>query len=418
MRSEPARPDAISALLPCVEGQTALRHGVVGPLAYSPGMTTGRAEPETATPELGLSPEEPLLEGRPPAGPSLSPSRAADFMTCPLLYRFRVIDRIPEAPSAAATRGTVVHSVLERLFDLPAADRTLARAQELLGPQWEALLEAEPELAVLVEARRRCAARVPGRRGRSARAATSRSRTRPGWSRRERELHVEVELESGLLLRGFVDRLDVSPAGDMRVVDYKTGRAPSPGFEAKAMFQMRFYALVLWQAVPAGPATAAAAVPRQRRGPAVRAGRGRPAGHRGQGPGAVARDRARDARPVTGVRARPGCATGATTATPVARPGAAHRRHCRPCRSRRPPRRPPGRTRAPTRGIPDAVPARTVLGSCPWTWVRQQRRGPTSSRRSTGRPTPASSRWTPSPCPSSPAGSPRSWVRPGPASRR
>ncbi len=64
---------------------------------------------------------------------------------------------------------------------------------------------------------------------------------------RERELHVEVELDSGLVLRGFVDRLDVSPAGDMRVVDYKTGRAPSPGFEAKAMFQMRFYALVLWK---------------------------------------------------------------------------------------------------------------------------------------------------------------------------
>ena len=92
-------------------------------------MTSSSAEPDTAaTPELGLSPEEPLLEGRPPSGPSLSPSRAADFMTCPLLYRFRVIDRIPEAPSAAATRGTVVHSVLERLFDLPAAQRTLGQA--------------------------------------------------------------------------------------------------------------------------------------------------------------------------------------------------------------------------------------------------------------------------------------------------
>ena len=33
----------------------------------------------------------------------------------------------------------------------------------------------------------------------------------------------------------------------MRVVDYKTGRSPSPGFEARAMFQMRFYALVLWR---------------------------------------------------------------------------------------------------------------------------------------------------------------------------
>ncbi|WP_199815751.1 PD-(D/E)XK nuclease family protein, partial [Streptomyces scabiei] len=34
-------------------------------------------------------------------------------MQCPLLYRFRVIDRLPEKPSEAATRGTLVHAVLE-----------------------------------------------------------------------------------------------------------------------------------------------------------------------------------------------------------------------------------------------------------------------------------------------------------------
>jgi len=31
------------------------------------------------------------------------------------------------------------------------------------------------------------------------------------------------------------------------VVDYKTGRSPSELFEAKALFQMKFYALVLWR---------------------------------------------------------------------------------------------------------------------------------------------------------------------------
>jgi putative RecB family exonuclease len=30
-------------------------------------------------------------------------------------------------------------------------------------------------------------------------------------------------------------------------VDYKTGKSPSPAFEAKAMFQMRFYALAWWR---------------------------------------------------------------------------------------------------------------------------------------------------------------------------
>jgi putative RecB family exonuclease len=200
----------------------------------------------------GIAPEESVLEGGAPAGPSLSPSRAADFMTCPLLYRFRVVDRLPEAPSAVATRGTVVHAVLERLFDLPVGERTLERAVGLVGPTWEALLEQEPELAVLLgdgDGDGDDGEEVPGfLAGADALLAQyfaleDPQRLEPA----ERELRVEVELGSGLLLRGFVDRLDVSPAGDMRVVDYKTGRAPSPGFEAKAMFQMRFYALVLWR---------------------------------------------------------------------------------------------------------------------------------------------------------------------------
>jgi putative RecB family exonuclease len=200
---------------------------------------------------------------------SLSPSRAADFMSCPLLYRFRVIDHLPEAPSPAATRGTVVHAVLERLFDLPATDRTLARATELVRPEWERLLEAEPELAALLEPDLSVALPDSAEPGGSADSAEPGGADAlpgfldgaPGLLERyfeledpqrlepaERELRVEVELASGLVLRGFVDRLDVAPSGDLRVVDYKTGRAPGVGFEAKAMFQMRFYALVLWRA--------------------------------------------------------------------------------------------------------------------------------------------------------------------------
>ena len=31
------------------------------------------------------------------------------------------------------------------------------------------------------------------------------------------------------------------------MVDYKTGRSPGEDFEAKALFQMKFYALVIWR---------------------------------------------------------------------------------------------------------------------------------------------------------------------------
>src|SRR5438552_2103691 len=80
---------------------------------------------------------------------SLSPSRASDFKTCPLLYRFRAIDHLPEAPSPAAARGTVVHAVLEQLYDLPSGERTLAAATNLVEPAWQHLLAEEPALGTL-----------------------------------------------------------------------------------------------------------------------------------------------------------------------------------------------------------------------------------------------------------------------------
>jgi putative RecB family exonuclease len=183
----------------------------------------------------------------PPAVGALSPSRAADFLTCPLLYRFRVIDGIPERPSPAAVRGAVVHAVLERLYDLPAPDRTLDRARALVEPEWRRLVDAEPAVAQL------CAGDGPDEASWLGEvtalveryfALEDPRRLEPA----ERELYVETRLDGGLLLRGYVDRLDVAPAtGELRIVDYKTGNAPNPGFEARAMFQMRFYALVLWR---------------------------------------------------------------------------------------------------------------------------------------------------------------------------
>src|SRR5688500_36815 len=90
----------------------------------------------TTDPVPGAPLEAAPEDAQAPRRPSLSPSRAADFKTCPLLYRFRTIDRLPERKSLAAVRGTLVHSVLERLYDLPAAGRTVAAAQQLLEPAW------------------------------------------------------------------------------------------------------------------------------------------------------------------------------------------------------------------------------------------------------------------------------------------
>jgi putative RecB family exonuclease len=177
---------------------------------------------------------------------SLSPSRASDFKTCPLLYRFRTIDRLPEAPSRSATRGTVVHTVLERLYDLPATERTLDAAQQLVTPSWQHLVDEAPEVGELFagDDGTELAAWLDSARELVASyfAIEDPSRLEPA----AREQLVETVVD-GLRLRGYVDRLDVSPSGDVRVVDYKTGTIPREAFEAKALFQMKFYALVLWR---------------------------------------------------------------------------------------------------------------------------------------------------------------------------
>lgn len=178
---------------------------------------------------------------------SLSPSRASDFTSCPLLYRFRTIDQLPEPPSEAAARGTVVHKVLEDLFDLPAPERTPRQARSMVEQAWEDVRSLDPALATLFTSEAEGA-----EEGwlESCRQVLRRyfdledpRRLEPA----EREHYVEALLDSKLLLRGFIDRVDVAADGRIRVVDYKSGRVPSEAYEAKALFQLKFYALVIWR---------------------------------------------------------------------------------------------------------------------------------------------------------------------------
>jgi putative RecB family exonuclease len=178
---------------------------------------------------------------------SLSPSRAGDFQTCPLLYRFRTIDRLPEPADPVMVRGSLVHAVLEDLFGEPAPVRTLERAVDLLPREWEQLRSSEPRLAELFS---------PEQAADETRWLASCIDLLTTYFRMEdprhlepasREERISYDLASGVSLGGIVDRIDVAPDGRIRVVDYKSGRAPGPLHEARVMFQMRFYALVIWR---------------------------------------------------------------------------------------------------------------------------------------------------------------------------
>jgi putative RecB family exonuclease len=200
---------------------------------------------DTAVTEVGLAGTATAVREEPRRRPALSPSRASDFKQCPLLYRFRAIDRLPETPSRAQVRGTVVHAVLQRLYRLPAAERVPEAALDLVGPVWTELLDAAPELGEMFDG---------GDDPELQEWLESAGALLAGYFQLEDprrlepeacELLLEAELGSGVLLRGYVDRLDVAPGGQVRVVDYKTGAAPREIAEIRALFQMKFYALAL-----------------------------------------------------------------------------------------------------------------------------------------------------------------------------
>jgi putative RecB family exonuclease len=189
--------------------------------------------------------DQPQERARPASRPALSPSRAADFKQCPLLYRFRAIDRLPEPPSTAQLRGSVVHAALEQLYSLPAAARGPDTADSLVEPAWEHVIGTEPELAGELDPELRVQLLAEAR---ALLAGYYRLEDPTRFDPQCCEQRVEVELADGTLLRGFIDRIDVAATGELRVVDYKTGKAPPAAREQaefKAMFQMKFYAVAL-----------------------------------------------------------------------------------------------------------------------------------------------------------------------------
>lgn len=178
---------------------------------------------------------------------SLSPSKVTTFRDCALAFRFSAIDRLEEPPSPATTKGTLVHVALERLFwHHEPGDRGREVAHAELQAAW-ALMEESGELDMigLDEA---------GRTAFLADAAT----LVDGYLRLEDpdtvtpigvELTLEAEIASGdrsnaLLLRGIIDRLDVTDTGELVVVDYKTGRVPSERQEQQRLGGVQFYALL------------------------------------------------------------------------------------------------------------------------------------------------------------------------------
>ncbi len=174
---------------------------------------------------------------------SLSPSKVSSFTDCALAFRFSVIDRLPEPPSVAATKGSLVHAALERLHLLAPAERTLDAALACLDEAAGALVD-HPEYTGLDLGDDDAAA------FRADAADLVRNYFRLEDPARVRTIGLELQVEAeidGIRLRGIIDRLELDDDGELVVTDYKTGAAPSEHHERKRLAGVHIYSLLCEQ---------------------------------------------------------------------------------------------------------------------------------------------------------------------------
>jgi putative RecB family exonuclease len=174
---------------------------------------------------------------------SLSPSKVSSFTGCALAFRFSVIDRLPEPPSVAATKGTLVHAALERLFVLPPAERTPAAAEVALADAVAALGDDPEYTALGLTGDDEAAFRADA-------ALLVANYFRLEDPRRVRAIGLELQVEGeldGIRLRGIIDRLELDDDGELVVTDYKTGAAPTTEHERKRLAGVHIYSLLCEQ---------------------------------------------------------------------------------------------------------------------------------------------------------------------------
>ncbi len=172
---------------------------------------------------------------------TLSPSKVTSFRDCALAFRFNAIDHLPDLPTIWTVKGTFVHSVLEGLFwNHPAGHRTPAAARAELDRAWSAIQD-EPDyrsLALTQDQSDQLRTEAQGLVDNYFTLEDPNEVTPIGI-----ELLLEARVGS-MRLRGILDRLDRTPDGELVVIDYKTGRAPSQAYEHAKLIGVDIYALL------------------------------------------------------------------------------------------------------------------------------------------------------------------------------
>jgi putative RecB family exonuclease len=179
----------------------------------------------------------------------LAPTRISQYQRCPLQYRLAAIDKIvpPIPPSLEAVRGSMVHAILEALFVQPNVERTfeLANSDAFYQSAYAKVRQKEGSTAFDQAVSSVSAAELRGQISRLLGIYFQLEEPEKVWGQSQQEVMLKVDFPeaSDLSLFGFADRIDFGRAGEVRIVDYKTGKKPAPQYAAEYIQQMNYYAL-------------------------------------------------------------------------------------------------------------------------------------------------------------------------------
>lgn len=165
---------------------------------------------------------------------SVSPSRLGQWLTCPRAYRMIYLDRPrrPQTPQRAIISvGNSVHATLSRFWDLPHAQRTPQEVEALLAQAWQ--VSGFADVGDSEQWRERASAWVVNYLRSIDRFAEPVAIERT------------VAMPTGdLAIAGRVDRVE-ERAGELIVIDYKTGAKAAEEGAARTSLALGLYALAL-----------------------------------------------------------------------------------------------------------------------------------------------------------------------------
>ncbi|OGR96171.1 MAG: hypothetical protein A2902_00575 [Elusimicrobia bacterium RIFCSPLOWO2_01_FULL_64_13] len=145
---------------------------------------------------------------------ALSHSSISLYLECPLKYRYKYMDKLPEEPRHFFSFGKSVHSALEFLYGVklpppPSLDQVL----DVYRKKWlpEGYKDKDMEARYLAE----------GERIIREFYRTEVPKFRPPLFC---EYNFRLQIE-GVPVTGYIDRIDKLPDGKIHIIDYKTGKA-------------------------------------------------------------------------------------------------------------------------------------------------------------------------------------------------